>query len=60
VEVIRSPEGASLTNLAFGGADRRTLYCTESVSGSILMARMDAAGLPCARPVQPPRANPAL
>lgn len=52
VQVIRSPEGASLTNLAFGGPGRRTLYCTESVSGSILMASMDAAGLPCARPAQ--------
>ncbi|WP_066342578.1 SMP-30/gluconolactonase/LRE family protein [Azohydromonas lata] len=59
VQVIRSPAGASLTNLAFGGEDRRTLYCTESVSGSILMARMDTPGLPCARPAQPPRATPA-
>ena len=58
VQVIRSPAGASLTNLAFGGQDRRMLYCTESVSGSILMARMDTPGLPCARPAQPPRATP--
>ena len=59
VQVIRSPEGASLTNLAFGGTDRRTLFCTESVSGSILMARMDAAGLPVARPALAPQARPA-
>ncbi|MDZ5455855.1 SMP-30/gluconolactonase/LRE family protein [Azohydromonas lata] len=55
VQVIRSLEGTSLTNLAFGGPQRRTLYCTESVPGSILRIRMDAAGLPCARPEQLPR-----
>lgn len=49
VEVIRSPAGASLTNLAFGGPDRKTLYCTESVSGSILRIGMDQPGLPLAR-----------
>jgi gluconolactonase len=48
--VLRSPAGASLTNLAFGGADRKTLYCTESVSGSVLRATLDAAGLPIHRP----------
>src|SRR4029079_7140714 len=26
--VVRSTDGASLTNVAFGDADRRTLYCT--------------------------------
>ena len=36
--VLRSTAGASLTNIAFGGADRSTLYCTESVTGSILRA----------------------
>jgi gluconolactonase len=44
--VLRSPLGASLTNVAFGGPERRTLYCTESISGSILRAEMDAPGLP--------------
>ena len=48
VQVLRSPLGASLTNIAFGGPDRQTLYCTESVSGSILRASMDAPGLPLA------------
>ena len=46
VLVLRSTEGMSLTNVAFGGAGRRTLYCTESVSGSILRAELDVAGLP--------------
>ena len=49
--VLRSCAGASLTNVAFGGPDRKTLYCTESVSGSVLSATLDAPGLPvhCAR-----------
>ncbi|MFS0755137.1 SMP-30/gluconolactonase/LRE family protein [Noviherbaspirillum sp. 1P10PC] len=45
VLVLRSTEGMSLTNVAFGGAGRKTLYCTESVSGSILRAELDVAGL---------------
>lgn len=48
-QVLLSPAGRSLTNLAFGGADRRTLYCTESVSGSILRITLDRAGLPIHR-----------
>ncbi len=48
--VLQSCAGASLTNLAFGGADRRTLFCTESVSGSILVATVDQPGLPIHRP----------
>jgi gluconolactonase len=47
--VLRSPLGASLTNLAFGGPDRQTLYCTESVSGSVLRSLLDAPGLPLGR-----------
>lgn len=43
--VIRSPVGTSLTNVAFGGSDRRTLYCTESTSGSILTTPLDVPGL---------------
>ncbi len=49
VQVLRSRQGRSLTNLAFGGADRMTLYCTESVSGSILRTQLDVAGLPIHR-----------
>lgn len=48
--VLRSCAGASLTNVAFGGPERRTLYCTESVSGSVLRATLDAPGLPLHRP----------
>lgn len=43
--VIRSPAGVSLTNLVFGGPERKTLYCTESVSGSILRIDLDVPGL---------------
>jgi gluconolactonase len=50
--VLRSCAGASLTNVAFGGADRKTLYCTESVSGSVLRATMEEPGLPVWRKVQ--------
>ena len=42
--VLLSPEGASLTNLCFGGADMKTLFMTESVSGTVLRTRMDVAG----------------
>jgi gluconolactonase len=33
-----------MTNIAFGGADRRTLYCTDSLNGEILTAVMPVAG----------------
>jgi gluconolactonase len=41
---IRSPRGRKTTNLAFGGADRRTLYIAEAESGCILTAQMPVAG----------------
>lgn len=51
--VIRSPVGflstnvgPSLTNIAFNGAELKTLYCTESVTGSILRLDLDFSGLP--------------
>ncbi len=51
--VIRSPVGflpttvgPSLTNVAFGGPERKTLFCTESVTGSILRFDLDFAGAP--------------
>jgi len=43
--VWRSPTGMSTTNLVFGGADRCTVFCTESVTGSILTARAPHPGL---------------
>jgi gluconolactonase len=48
--VLRSCAGASLTNVAFGGPERKTLYCTESVSGSVLRAELDTPGLEIHRP----------
>lgn len=47
--VLKSCTGTSLTNVAFGGADRKTLYCTESVTGSVLRASLDEQGLPLHR-----------
>jgi len=47
--VLRSCAGSSLTNIAFGGPQRKTLFCTESVSGSVLRATLDTAGLPLHR-----------
>ena len=47
--VLRSAAGSSLTNVAFGGPDGRTLYCTESVSGSVLRATLEHPGLPIHR-----------
>lgn len=38
IAVIRSPSGLGTTNCAFGGRDGRTLYITESDSGTILKA----------------------
>ncbi len=43
-EVLTGPAGASITNLAFGGADRQTVYCTDSTHGHILKAQMSAPG----------------
>lgn len=43
---IASCRGATVTNLAFGGAERRTLFITESASGSVLAADWDVEGLP--------------
>jgi gluconolactonase len=47
--VLRSGAGMSLTNVAFGGPDRKTLYCTESVTGTVLRATLDQPGLPLHR-----------
>jgi len=44
VEVLRSVAGTSLTNVAFGGPERKTAYFTESVSGTILRAQMSTPG----------------
>lgn len=44
VEILRSVVGTSLTNVAFGGDQHRTAYFTESVTGTILRARMSEPG----------------
>ncbi len=36
--------GNHLTNMAYGGPDNRTLYMTESETGTILTARLDVPG----------------
>ncbi|NUO88724.1 MAG: SMP-30/gluconolactonase/LRE family protein [Cupriavidus sp.] len=46
VEVIRTPVGASVTNLCFGGDDGKTLLMTESTTGSILSASVPEGGAP--------------
>ncbi|MBV5293423.1 MAG: SMP-30/gluconolactonase/LRE family protein [Curvibacter lanceolatus] len=45
VEVLRGPSGHSLTNVAYGVADRRTLFVTDSTAGEILWAPMSEAGV---------------
>ena len=52
VEVLRSPAGHSLTNLAFGGAQRRSACFTESTSGSILRTTLEHAGARLSRPAE--------
>jgi gluconolactonase len=41
---INSPVGVHTTNIAYGGDDMRTLFITESGSGTILTARMPVPG----------------
>ncbi len=43
---VKSPAGISTTNVAYGGPDRKTLFITESATGSILTAAMPAPGQP--------------
>jgi gluconolactonase len=44
--VLRGSEGASTTNVAFGGEKRSTIFVTDSTHGAVLFSRMDSAGLP--------------
>lgn len=50
VSVWTSPTGLAVTNVAFGVADAKTLYCTESQSGSILKIQMPESGMQLHRP----------
>jgi gluconolactonase len=43
---IPSCTGHATTNAAYGGEDGRTLFITESETGTILQARLEAPGLP--------------
>ncbi|MCK8786107.1 SMP-30/gluconolactonase/LRE family protein [Roseomonas sp. NAR14] len=43
---IASCAGWSTTNLAFGGPENRSLFVTESETGSILRAELETPGLP--------------
>lgn len=40
----RDALGPSTTNIAYGGPNRSTLYCTDSTNGVILRSEMDVAG----------------
>ena len=44
VEILRTTAGHSLTNVAFGGPQRRTAFFTDSTQGRILRAEMAAEG----------------
>lgn len=46
VLVLRGDPGSSITNLAFGGADRTEIHVTDSTHGQILRATLDVPGLP--------------
>lgn len=41
---VRSCAGSYTTNVAYGGADNKTLFITESDTGSVLVAEMAVAG----------------
>jgi len=45
VAIVRSCAGATCTNVAFGGPEGRTLFMTESETGSVMMADMDVPGM---------------
>lgn len=42
--VQSSTKGSRMTNMAYGGADRSTLFITDSYQGAILVAKMPVAG----------------
>ena len=43
-QVLCGPKGHSITNVAFGGAARKTLYCTDSSAGNILRTTLAIPG----------------
>jgi len=44
VQVLCGVKGSSTTNLAFGGAERKQLFVTDSTHGRILTIKLDAPG----------------
>ena len=44
IAVWTSPVSCALTNIAYGGPDNQSLFCTESESGTILTMRMPYPG----------------
>ena len=52
--VLRGAPGASITNMAFGGAGRQTLYVTDSSHGTVLRAEPGVAGLALDRATRAP------
>jgi gluconolactonase len=46
VQRVRCCEGIRPTNVAYGGADMKTLYITEADSGTVQTAALDVPGLP--------------
>jgi len=46
VSRIRACEGMRVTNVAYGGPDRKPLFMTEADSGAVLAADLDVPGLP--------------
>lgn len=42
---VKSCAGTTVTNMAFGGPDRKQLFITESMSGKILRATLDQPGI---------------
>ena len=47
VEILRGPAGSSITNVAYGGAGNRTLYLTDSSSGTIRARRCRSRDAHC-------------
>ena len=43
---IVSCAGVGTTNLAFGGPERKSLFITESRTGTLLRAELETPGLP--------------
>jgi gluconolactonase len=50
IAVWSSPKSSAVTNIAFGGTDRQSLFCTESESASILIMRMPYPGAKVQQP----------